>query len=407
MNNTEKIIARPLYVEHVMEVLDRGMMIILVGQRRVGKSFVLMQLEKEIKKLYSDANLIYINKELTKFKAIKNYEQLYEYVSERLQSSQRNYLLIDEVQDIEDFQIALRSLHAEQRCQIIATGSNAHIFSTELSTLLGGRFIEIPIYSLSYKEFLIFHKLENSEQTLMKYLQVGGLPGLSLFDIDNDRQVNDYLQGVFSTIMMKDIVLREKIRNTVFLENLITFIADNIGKLFSIKKVTNTMKSYGEKISDALTGTYAEYLKNALLIKAVSRYDIHGKKIFEQINKFYFTDQGLRNLLTGFAIRGTIEKLMENVIYNHLLIEGYKVYVGELKNTEIDFVAEKSGSKVYIQSSYILNSQETIDREFGNLAAIKDNYPKVVVSMDPLTGGFLEYPGILHLNLRDFLSSFS
>lgn len=406
MDIKDTIIPRPFYVEHILEVIDRGMMIILVGQRRVGKSFVLMQLESEIKKMNPASNIIFINKEFTKFNALTNSDELYQFVEERLLPSVHNYLLIDEVQDIKDFQVALRSLNAERKCQIVATGSNAHVFSSELSTLLGGRYIEIPVYPLSYKEFLIFHNLEDSDDSLIKYLTVGGMPGLSLFDINNERQVNDYLQGVFSTIIMKDIILRESPRNIIFLENLVSFIAENIGKLFSIRKVTNTMISYGEKITDMLTGNYVRYLKNALLIKSAMRFDIHGKKIFEQVNKFYFTDQGIRNLLSSFSIRGSIEKLMENVIYNHLLIKGYKVYVGDLKNTEIEFVAEKGDKRIYIQSTYLLASEETVKREFGNLAAINDNYPKIVVSMDPVSGELREYPGILHMRLRDFLNQY-
>lgn len=407
MNKLEEIIPRPLYTNHVLELIDRGMIIVLVGQRRVGKSFILMQLEKELKESSPNSNVIFINKELTKFNSIVNSETLYQYVDDHLDSSAQNYLLIDEVQDITDFQLTLRSLNAERKCQIIVTGSNAHIFSSQLSTFLGGRSIEIPVYSLSYNEFLQFHRLENSDESLGKYMSVGGLPGLSLFDINRERQVNDYLQGVFSTIVMKDIIQRETVRNAAFLENLTIFIAENIGKLFSAKKITDTMVSHGNKVSDVLTGNYINYLRNALLVRPVSRYDIKGRKIFEQIQKHYFTDQGLRNLLTSFSIRGSIEKLMENVIYNHLLIKGYKVFVGNLKNAEIDFVATKGDTRVYIQSTYILASDETIEREFGNLARIQDNYPKIVVSMDPVAGELPEYPGIGHQRLRDFLTFFN
>lgn len=405
MNTPEEIIPRPLYVNHILEVIDRGMMIVLVGQRRVGKSFILMQLEKELKVLNPDANIIYINKELTRFNTIANSDQLYEYVERNLKQEVQNYLLIDEVQNIDNFQLALRSLNAERRCQIVVTGSNAHIFSSELSTLLGGRYIEIPVYSLSYKEFLNFHNLEDSDLSLEKFLKIGGLPGLTLFDIDNERQVNDYLLGVFSTIIMKDIVMREQIRNVTFLENLLKFLAENIGKLFSSKKITNTMASYGNKVSDFLVDNYVKYISNAYLIKEVARYDIRGKKIFEHVLKYYFSDQGLRNLLSSFSIRGSIEKLMENVIYNHLLIHGYKVYVGDLKTREIDFVAEKGDQRLYIQSTYLLASEDTIKREFGNLVAIRDHYPRMVVSMDPFSGGLPDYPGILHLRLREFLTS--
>lgn len=405
MDTKDRIIPRPIYLDHILEVIDKGMMIILVGQRRVGKSYILLLLQ-QILEQREEANIIYINKEWGRFNEIKSSDNLYEYVNNQLKEDKRNYLLIDELQDIKDYEIALRSLYAEHSCQIIATGSNAYIFSSEISTKLSGRYIEIPIYSLSYEEFLVFQNLEDKDESLLKYLKIGGLPGLSLFDIDNERQVTDYLQGVLSTVMMKDIILREKIRNVIFLENLATFIAQNIGKLFSIKKVTNTLNSQGHKISDMLTSAYVRFLNDALLLHSVSRYDIHGKKIFEQIHKHYFTDQGIRNLLTGFNIRSSIEKIMENVIYNHLLTNGYKVYVGILRDTEIDFVAEKGSDRIYIQSTYLLGSEETIKREFGNLKAIKDNYPKIVVSMDPVSGELNEYPGIRHIHLRQFLTHF-
>lgn len=400
-----QIISRPIYIDHVLDDIDRGMMIFLVGQRRVGKSFILLQLEVVLKELHPDSNIIYISRELNSFRHLNTSDDLYNYVSQRLSSQNKNYVLIDEVQEIDNFQVALRNLYAERNCQLIATGSNFKIFSSELSTLIGGRYIEIPVYPLSYNEFLLFHNLMDSDESLRKFLRVGGLPGLRLFDIDNERQVTDYLQGVFSTIMMRDIILRHQFRNSLALEKLINFIADNIGKLFSVRKVTNSMNSKGEKITDHLTGMYLKYLEQAYLIATVARFDIHGKYLFESLNKPYFTDQGLRNLLCGFEIRWSIEKVMENVIYNQLRISGYRVYVGVLKNAEVDFVAEKGSKRIYIQSTYMLGSAETIEREFGNLKAIKDNYPKYVVSMESISGGFPEYPGILHVSLREFLSN--
>lgn len=350
-----------------------------------------------------DSTVVYINKELQEFSKISNAEELYHYVSPKLRDDGENYLLIDEVQDIEDYENALRSLHAEERCQIVATGSNAYIFSSELSTRLGGRYLEIPIYSLDYQEFLIFHKLEDTDASLQKFLKVGGLPGLCHFDIDDEAQVRDYLQGVYNTIMMKDVITREKIRNANFIENLSHFIADNIGKLISVRNIANFMKSQGEQVSEPLTSTYLSYLCKALLINQISRYDIHGKKLFEQNFKYYFSDHGLRNLLCGFNVRGSIEKIIENVIYNHLRIQGFEVTVGILRAGEIDFVAKRGSQLIYLQATYLLASDETITREFGNLADINDNYPKYVISMDPISGELPEYPGINHLNLRDFL----
>lgn len=398
-----EVINRPIYLNHITSLLDRGTMIILIGQRRVGKSFMLKQVQEWILNNITSANVIYINKELYAFSHITNSQELYNYADANLAAGKKNYLLIDEVQDIIEYENALRSLQAEDKCQIIATGSNAYVLSTELSTRLAGRYIEIPIYSLTYTEFLQFHNLQDSDQSLLDYLRVGGLPGLCHYNISDESQVRDYLQGVYNTVMLRDVVAREGIRNVSFIENLASFVADNIGKLISVRNIANTMTSQGSKTSDVLTASYIKYLCNAYIISAVQRYDIHGKKLFEQNYKYYFTDHGLRNLLCGFNLRASIEKIIENVISHHLVAQGYKVMVGILRNTEVDFVATKDDKVVYVQATYLLASEETIRREFGNLMEIKDNYPKYVVSMDPVSGNLTEYPGIQHLHLRQFL----
>lgn len=399
------IIVRKEYLSHIVSHLNRGMMIFLIGQRRVGKSFMLLQLRDWLIENHTGSTVVYISKELLEFNHIGNARELYDYVSPKFSAEGENYLLIDEVQDIEGYEDALRSLHAEDRCQIVATGSNAYIFSSELSTRLGGRYIEIPIYGLSYLEFLVFHGLGDTDESLNDYLRVGGLPGLRLYNIKDEILVRDYLQGVYNTIMMRDVVAREKIRNIPFIENLSRFIADNIGKLLSNSSIVKFMKSQGEKISEALTSAYIDHLCKALIIKPVARYDIHGKKLFELISKYYFADHGIRNFLCGFNLRGSIEKIMENVVYLHLLELGYAVSVGILRAGEIDFVATRGSRTLYVQVAYLLASEETIDREFGNLARINDNYPKYVVSMDPVSGNLPEYQGIRHVHLREFLKS--
>lgn len=399
------IIVRKTYLSHIISHLNRGMMIILVGQRRVGKSFMLRQVRNWLEKNRKDSTVVYINKELLDFSHITNAQELHDYVVPKFADGGDNYLLIDEVQDIEGYEDALRSFHAEDRCQIIATGSNAYIFSSELSTRLGGRYVEIPIYGLSYREFLVFHGLADNDESLNDYLKVGGLPGLRLYDIKDEIHVRDYLQGVYNTIMLRDVISREQIRNVPFMENLSRFIADNDGKLISTGSIVKFMKSQGEKISDTLTSTYISHLCKALIIKPVARYDIHGRKLFEQIYKYYFADHGLRNYLCGFNVRGSIEKIMENVVYLHLLEQGYNVNVGILRAGEVDFVAKKGDKTIYVQVTYLLASDETIDREFGNLACIRDNYPKYVVSMDPVSGELAKYPGIRHVHLREFLKT--
>ncbi|WP_304588781.1 ATP-binding protein [uncultured Duncaniella sp.] len=398
-----ELIPRPQYIEKIAGLINRGMMLILVGQRRVGKSKVLELFREWLNRNRPGANIVYINKEYQAFRDIVTAEQLYDYAAAQMPEGAENYLLIDEVQDIENYENALRSFHAEDRCQVIATGSNAYIFSSELGTHLSGRYIEIKIYNLSYTEFLRFHSMEDSDDAVMIYLRLGGLPGLLAFRPDEQSQITDYLEGVYNTILVKDIVRREKVRNVTQLENIIRFVADNIGKPISVTKIVRYMTSKGEKISDETVSNYLKYLRDAFLAVPIGRFDIHGKLLLESNNKHYFSDHGIRNYLCGSDIRGSIEKIMENVVWNHLRRQGLDVTVGILRAGEIDFVATKADKRMYIQVTYLLASDETVKREFGNLAAIKDNYPKYVVSLDPVSGGFSEYPGIEHISLRNFL----
>lgn len=398
-----ELIPRPQYIEKIAGLINRGMMLILVGQRRVGKSKVLELFRNWLVGNRPDANVVYINKEFHNFRDIVTAEQLYDYVVARLPEGDENYLLIDEVQEIENYENALRSLHAENRCQVIATGSNAYIFSSELGTHLSGRYIEIKVYNLSYSEFLRFHNMEDSSEAIMHYLRMGGLPGLLTFRPEEQSQIIDYFEGVYNTILVKDVVMREKIRNVTQLENIIRFVADNIGKPISVANVARYITSKGEKISDETVSNYLKYLRDAFLAIPIKRFDIHGKMLLESNNKHYFSDHGLRNYLCGFNIRGSIEKIMENVVWNHLRRQGFDVTVGILRVGEIDFVATKADRRIYVQVTYLLASEDTVKREFGNLAAIKDNYPKYVVSLDPLSGRINEYPGIEHVNLRNFL----
>ena len=309
---------------------------------------------------------------------------------------------MDEIQDIVDFERSVRSWRTEPDAEVIITGSNAKILSGELSTLIGGRFKEIRIQSLSYREFLAFHQLDDSDDALTKYIQFGGLPGLVKIGL-NEEDAREYQKDIYNTVLLKDVILRNKIRNVAFLENLVRFLADNIGKIISANSISKYMKSQGQSITSTTTIDYTRFLTEAFIIHKVGRYDIHGKRLFENNDKFYFEDHGIRNALCGGTREGDIEKVIENIIYQHLLRMGYRVSVGQLQAGEIDFVCEKKdGSLLYVQASYIISDQRTRDREFGNLRAIKDNYPKYVISMTPLVSRNDEN-GITHLGLRRFL----
>lgn len=400
-----KIIERPIYLNRIIRQLNRDMMLVLVGQRRVGKSFMLKSVAEWLYRNKPEANVLFIDKDFSSFDFVKTADDLYSLAVEKLPEGKENYLLIDEVQDIEGYETALRSLYAEDRCQIIVTGSNAYMFSSEIATKFSGRYIEIPIRSLGYGEFLIFHNIPDSHESLLNYLRFGGMPGLANYHFDEVAEIKAYLQGVYNTVVLKDIVAREQIRNFKFLENLIYFLADNSGQLVSVNSIAKYLKSQGSKVTNDIVSKYIKSICNALIVDSLSRYDIHGKRIFELIEKYYFSDHGIRNCIVNEMpnVFGSIEKILENVVRHHLLIQNFDVYVGVLPAGEIDFVAKKGEQVVYFQVAYKLSGTDTIRREFGNLQAIGDDYPKYVVTMEDITGPLKEYPGINHVHLRDFL----
>lgn len=399
-----EIISRQIYIDHILRFLNKGMMIALTGQRRVGKSYVLRELAEIIRQNNPDANIIYINKEKKKFDSIKNDSDLSAYIEGKFPEGEDNYLLIDEVQDIEGFENTLRSLNADEECQIIVTGSNAKMLSSELSTYLGGRYIDIHIQSLSYREFLRFHKLEDSAESLEKYLSYGGLPHLYRLGLENEDMVWEYVQNIYNTIVLKDVVQREGLRNVTLFENLMSYVSDNTGQLVSATSLSKYLKAQRVELTPLSAINYLKAASNAYIINKVQRYDIHGKRLLETNDKYYFEDLGLRNLLVGSNRAADIEKVMENAVYLHLKNLGYKVSVGTLPNGEIDFVAEKGGKPVYVQVAYLLTEESTIKREFGNLMQIQDNYPKYVVSMDAISKP-KDYEGITHMPLRLFLQT--
>lgn len=397
------IITRKQYAEKVDSWLGKSHIIVIVGQRRVGKSYVLKDF---IHRHGSDpdANIIYIDKEKRKFGFLTNGDQLGNYIEEYFDSSRHNYILVDEIQDIEGWEQPIRSFRTEENTDIIITGSNSKMLSGELSTLLGGRYQEIYVQSLSYLEFLEFHSLPDNDDSLQAYLNYGGLPGLRVVGLENEEHIWEYLQGVFNTVMLKDVIERHKIRNISFLNNLITFLADTTGKINSATSISKFMKSQKLEVSANVILDYTRYYSEAYLVNEVKRYDIHGKKLFETNQKVYFGDVGLRNLIAGGDRESDIEKVLENVIYQHLVRLGYQVYVGALRVGEIDFVCKKPNQTKYVQAAYIIDNEETRKREFGRLADIKDNYPKYVVSMTPLVKS-RDYEGITHLGVREFLKN--
>lgn len=394
-----EILARPYYEDKVKQWLGKDLIIVLTGQRRVGKSCILKLLAEEISK---ESNVIYIDKEKHEFDALKNYHDLNGYIDNHWSKAKKNYIMIDEVQDISEFETSLRSYYSEPDAEVIVTGSNAMMLSGELTTLIAGRYKEIYIQPLSYTEFLRFHQLPDNEFSLSNFIEYGGMPGLATIGLDK-KFSSEYLSDIYHTTLLKDVVMRNEIRNVPFLDRLVKFMADKEGKLISATSISKNMKARGHSMSPSVIINYQKMLTDAFIVHQVSRFDIHGKSILESNDKYYFEDHGIRNAIVGGARDRDIEKVMESIVYQQLIRSGYKVFVGQLQAGEIDFVCTKpTGQRIYIQVGYLIADENTREREFGNLRKIGDNYPKFVISMTPLVDRADEN-GITHLHLRTFL----
>lgn len=398
------LIIRPRYTERIAPFIGKNVIKVLTGQRRVGKSCLLRQLCEHIRQEHPSADILYVNKELSAFAHIRTSDDLLAEVAKAfslVSGEDGRYLFVDEVQDIEGFEHALRSLLAEEACDIYITGSNATILSGELATYLSGRYVEFHIHSLTFSEFLEFHKLSPDNTSLRHYLTFGGLPYLSNLPLDTDICF-EYLRNVYSTILLKDIVKREGIRNVSFLESLVDYVADNVGNLFSANNISRYLKSQRVNISPLQVINYLKALGDAFLVNRVSRIDIVGLRKFELGDKYYFEDLGLRNCYLGFSWQRDIHKLIENAVYLQLHTLYSNVFIGQQGEKEVDFVALNGDMRVYVQATFQMGDEKTRAREFGNLLAIPDNYPKYVVSLDEWTSGS-NYEGIHHLHLLDFL----
>lgn len=390
------------YIARIVPFMRKPLIKVLTGQRRVGKSYLLFQLMEQVQNQESDAHIIYINREDMEFDFMRTAVDLNNYILANRKEGVRNYIFIDEIQDIAEFEKALRSLLLDESNDIYITGSNARLLSGELATYLSGRYVEFKVYSLAYTEFLQFHELDNNAASYDLYTRYGGLPYLINLEL-NDDVANEYLKSIYSTIVFRDVVSRYNLRNTAFLEKLIQFLSENIGSLFSAKNISDYLKSQHTQISVNQIQNYVEYLTNAFLIHRVGRYDLIGKRFFEIGEKYYFENMGIRNIIIGYRLQDRA-KILENIVYNHLLYRGYTVKVGMSGSSEIDFVCEKGAEKLYVQVTLKMDSETTIEREFGNLLKIQDNYPKIVVSEDDFRGN--SYEGIRHVFVRDFLMTY-
>lgn len=392
---------REKYYEVIEPFIDKQVIKVLVGQRRVGKSLILQSIiQKLISKGVSKENIISINKEDEKFGDILNFKDLNLYIKSQLPTnSKKVYLFIDEVQEIEEFEKSVRSFNLHENFDIFITGSNSSILSSDLATYLGGRYVEFLVHPLDFNEFLDFNSITNDQKTLEEYLRYGGMPFLSYLD-KSDETVSMYLNSLVDSVVLKDIVKRFKVRKIKLLQQLIVFLADNVSGRFSAKKISDYLKQERISITPKQILEYVGYLQGAFLVHKVEKRDIGGKQILRPESKYYFNDIGIRNALLEFR-NIDYPKILENIVFMHLKSKGYKVHIGDIKGREVDFVAEKSSKKLYIQVCYLLNSEEVREREFGNLLEIMDAYPKYVVSMDPITEDYL---GVRHMHIKDFLT---
>lgn len=392
-------IPRQHYLEKLLPYVNKGVIKVLTGQRRVGKSYILKSVEDTLRKSNPDDNYVTINLEDFAFSHITDAAALHDEVKSRLSADKTNHIFIDEIQEVEGFDKVIRSLNLDSGNDIYVTGSNSAMLSSEIASRLAGRSVEVKVHPLTYVEFLEFHALEDTDEALDTYLRYGGMPYLR--NLAETSTWNEYLTGVIDALVYRDIVSRHSVRNNDFLQRLLMYLADNVGQIFTAKRIADYLKS--QRVSGTVSSvqTYADYICEAYIVNKVKRWDIEGKKYFEIGEKYYFEDLGLRNCIVGYRPMD-IGAILENAVYNKLVFDGYDVRIGVMnKGREIDFVAERGGERSYVQVALNVNDPATAAREFGNLMDIPDNYRKIVVTMRDSAPN--TQAGIEMHSLREFL----
>ena len=391
-------IRRNDYIAQVSSLLGKGEAVVLTGHRRAGKSCILELLSD---KLSADGHVIYIDMEDPANADLVTFHELSEKIKAGVVEG-RNYVLIDEVQEVEEFEKALRYWVKQDGVDVVVTGSNAAMLSSDIASSFAGRYHRVHVSSLDYREFLQFYGLEDSDHAFSSYLRWGGLPFLYRIPLEDERTRTEYLGSIYDTIFVKDIVRRKNVRNVALLDNLARFVADNSGKVFSANSISKYLKGSAMAVSANTVGEYMDALCDTYMIDRVKRYDIKGKSVFEQQDKYYFEDLGLRNYLCRDKRSLDMEKVLEGAVYLKLKRSGYDVYVGQLNGKEVDFVARRGDELIYVQVALQVSGEDTYEREFGNLKLIRDNYPKYVVTMDPNVG-LIHDSGIVSCSAREFL----
>ena len=395
---------RDLYLNQLIKFKDKKLIKVITGLRRSGKSTLLSLFENHLITSGVDRNhIIRMNFESFEFDEITNYKELHAYINKRiLDPNKRHYILLDEVQKVSSWERVINSFFVDANVDIFITGSNAYLLSSELSTLLSGRYVEIKMQPLSFKEYLEFldsDKGMSLQEKLNQYLEYGGLPTIVEL-LDNPDTIGPFLEGIYNTVLMKDVIERNGVRDAALLESILKFIAANIGSIVSTKKISDYLTSSGRKTTSDTIDNYLKMLENAFIIYKANRYDLKGKMFLKTLEKYYIVDIGIRNKLIG--LRNTdYGHVLENIVYLELLRRGYEVSIGKIGSLEVDFVASKPNEKIYYQVSATIMDEKTRERELRPLESISDNYPKYILTMDQIV--FNDYSGICVINIIDFL----
>ena len=400
------MLKRDEYIKKIVPFIDKDVIKVLTGIRRSGKSVMLKLLMEELKNRGINENqFIYINFENLKYRNLKNYERLYDFILNKVDDKYKSYyIFLDEIQEVEEWERCVNSLRVDEdfNFDIYITGSNAKLLSGELSTYLAGRYIEFVVYPFSFKEFFEIMKEKNKEidlkEAFQKYVKFGGMPFLHNLDYNFEASMQ-YLQDLYASIILKDITQRNNIRDTDLLERIINYVIMNIGNTFSATSISKFFKSENRKVATETILNYIKACEEAFLVYRVARNDLLGKKILNVNEKYYIADHGIREAIMENNQKN-INQVLENIVYFEMLRRGYNVKIGKVDNLEVDFVCKKNDETIYIQVSYLLASEDTKEREFSVLENIKDNYPKYVLSMDEFD---MSRNGIKHVNLIEFL----
>ncbi len=398
------MIERKQYYNLIYPFLDKPMIKIITGIRRCGKSTLMKMLQnKMIENGIPQDQIVSINFESMQFQDIRTAPDFYKYVVGLIKKEKKMYLFFDEIQIVDRWEEAVNSFLVDFDVDIYITGSNSNLLSSELSTLLTGRYVAFRLYPLSYREMIVFQTtLGNQLDTtklLWHFIRRGGFPAVHIAEYDETtcyRIIND----IYDSIVLRDVVQRYNIRNVELLNRIVKYIIDNVGSTFSAKSISDYFKSQHRKVDVNTIYNYIEALESSFVINKVNRFDIHGKELLKTQEKFYLADQGIQHAVFGYRDRN-ISGVLENIVYNELVMRGYQVSIGKMQDMEIDFIAEKQGEKIYVQVAYQMNTDKTISREFSPLRIVRDHYPKYVVSMDEHFKDNVE--GIKHIFLGDFL----